>query len=43
MCMHIIKNENTFQICEIEYFVEAHLCKLFVILRSRVLRVVCPH
>ena len=24
--------------CEIEYFVEAHLCKLCVILRSRVLR-----
>ena len=30
-------------ICEIEYFVETHLCKLCVILRSRVLRVVCPH
>ena len=29
--------------CEIEYFVETHLCKLCVILRSRVLRVVCPH
>ena len=29
--------------CEIEYFVETHLCKLRVILRSRVLRVVCPH
>ena len=29
--------------CEIEYFVETHLCKLGVILRSRVLRVVCPH
>ena len=29
--------------CEIEDFVEAHLCKLCVILRSRVLRVVCPH
>ena len=28
---------------EIEYFVEIHLCKLCVILRSRVLRVVCPH
>ena len=28
---------------EIEYFVETHLCKLCVILRSRVLRVVCPH
>ena len=29
--------------CEIEYFVETHLRKLCVILRSRVLRVVCPH
>ena len=26
--------------CEIEYFVETHLCKLCVILRSRVLRLV---
>ena len=29
--------------CDIEYFVETHHCKLCVILRSRVLRVVCPH
>ena len=29
--------------CEIEDFVETHLCKLCVILRSRELRVVCPH
>ena len=29
--------------CEIEYFFEIHLCKLCVILRSRELRVVCPH
>ena len=29
--------------CEIEYVVETHLCKLCVILRSLVLRVVCPH
>ena len=29
--------------CEIEDFVETHLRKLCVILRSRVLRVVCPH
>ena len=29
--------------CEVEYFVETHLCKLCVILRSRVLRVLCPH
>ena len=27
---------------EIEYFVETHLCKLCVILRSLILRVVCP-
>ena len=26
-----------------EDFAEAHLCKLCVILQSRVLRVVCPH
>ena len=40
------KNKNTLHSasCEIEYFVETHLCKLCVIrLRSRVLRVVCPH
>ena len=29
--------------CEIEDFVETHLCKLCVILRSRVLLGVCPH
>ena len=29
--------------CEIEDFVETHLCKLCVILRSRVSRAVCPH
>ena len=29
--------------CEIKDFVETHLCKLCVILRSRALRVVCPH
>ena len=43
---------NTYQVCykkqipsgcEIEDFVETHLCQLCVILRSRVLRVVCPH
>ena len=28
--------------CKIEDFVETHICKLCVILRSRVLRVVCP-
>ena len=39
---YIIKNE-THSSCEIEDFVETHLCKLCVILRSLVLRVVCPH
>ena len=34
---------NIHSSCEIEGFVETHLCKLCVILRSRVLRVVCPH
>ena len=29
--------------CDIEDFVETHLCKLCVILRSLVFRVVCPH
>ena len=29
--------------CEIEDFVETHLCKLCVTLRSRVLRAVFPH
>ena len=29
--------------CEIEYFVDTHLCKLCVILRSHVLLVACPH
>ena len=29
--------------CEIEDFVETRLCKVCVILRSRVLRVVCPY
>ena len=28
---------------KIEQFVETHICKLCVILRSRVLRVVCPY
>ena len=40
----IIKIKIHSSSCEIEYFVETHLCKLCVILlRSRVLRVVCPH
>ena len=39
---HIIKIK-IHSSCEIEYFVETHLCKLCVILRLRVLRVVCPH
>ena len=37
------KNKYTLQLCEIEDFVETHLCKLCVILRSRVLLGVCPH
>ena len=37
---YIIKNK-IHSSCEIEYFVETHLCKLCVILRSRVLLVVC--
>ena len=39
---HIIKIK-IHSSCEIEDFVETHLCKLCVILRSRALRVVCPH
>ena len=34
---------NIHSSCEIEDFVETHLCKLCVIHRSRALRVVCPH
>ena len=43
--IHIISIEKKYTIysCELEYFVETHLCKLCVILRSRILRVVCPH
>ena len=42
--LNYYKSENTLS-CEIEDFVETHLCKLCVILRWRVLRVdnVCPH
>ena len=36
----IIINIKIHSSCEVEYFVETHLCKLCVILRSRVLRVV---
>ena len=39
----ILLFEKKHSSCEIEDFVETHLCKLCVILRSRVLRVVCPH
>ena len=38
-----IKIKKKHSSCEIKYFVETHLCKLCVILRSRVSRVVCPH
>ena len=38
-----IKKIKIHSSCEIEDFVETHLCKLCVILRSRALRVVCPH
>ena len=41
-CIYIIKIK-IHSSCEIEDFVETHLCKLCVILRSRALRVVCPH
>ena len=40
------KNSNINRLhssCEIEYFVETHLCKLCVILRSRVFLCVCPN
>ena len=37
-----ITKKNTLQ-REIKYFVETNLCKLCVVLRSHVLRVVCPH
>ena len=40
--VHIIKIK-IHSSCQIEYFVDTHLCKLRVILRSSVLRVVCPH
>ena len=39
---NIIKIKIHFS-CVIEDFVETHLCKLCVILRSRVSRVVCPN
>ena len=39
---NIIFKKNTPAVSEIEDFVETHLCKLCVILRSRVLRIVCP-
>ena len=42
-CCGVIIKIKIHSSCEIEYFVETHLCKLCVILRSRVLRVVCPH
>ena len=42
-CLVYIMKIKIHSSCEIEYFVETHLCKLCVILRSRVLRIVCPH
>ena len=42
--VYILKIKMHSSSCEIEDFVyKLHLCKLCVILRSRVLRVVCPH
>ena len=38
-----IKKKKIHSSCEIEYFVESHVGKMCVILRSRVLWVVCPH
>ena len=37
------KNKNTLQLWDRRFCRWTHLCKLCVILRSRVLRVVCPH
>ena len=42
VCANIIKIK-IHSSCEIEDFVETHLCKLCVTLWSRALRVVCPH
>ena len=42
-CNVILKEMKIHSSCEIEDFVETHLCKLCVILRLCVLRVVCPH
>ena len=38
-----IKKIEKHSSCEVEDFAETHICKLCVILQSRVLRVVCPH
>ena len=40
---YILLKYMKLSIREIEDFVETHLCKLCVILRSRALRVVCPY
>ena len=42
-CFLLKKKKKIHSSCEIEHFVETHLCKLCVILRSRISRVVCPH
>ena len=42
--IHIVNMEiHSGQLGDIEDFVETHICKLCVILRSRVLLGVCPH
>ena len=44
--IHIVPGIEEIKIhssCEIEDFVETHLCNLCETLRSRILRVVCPH
>ena len=42
-CYILIINKKIHSSCKIEDFVETHVCKLCVILRSRVSLGVCPH